>query len=194
MLDLSDNRNAVVSGQGEMEYIIDDEDCDDIFEDIREYLSNDDYYTAATEFMDTIAYYIDEDEDEEYNEDKPMSYYDYDEEYDEDSDIYSNINEYTIGRIVHALLALLITLFIMWFIISRSGGKITVNRSTYLDDYRSRVVAKEDRYIRTKRTKRRISNDTAHSHHSSSLFLFLFIIFAIFTVGNITGSIFADAV
>ena len=82
--------------------------------------------------------------------------------------IYDNLSERDYARIVHAIFAFGITFIIMWIMVARSGGRITVNKSTYMDEYRSKIVAKEDKYIRTKRTKRRISNDNNRSHRSSS--------------------------
>lgn len=166
MLDLSKNRYAVVSGQGELEYLVEDDSCDDIFQDIKEYLSEDDYFTAATAFMETIEYYIDVVEEEDYDSE---DWDDSDDTYDSDDFEESGMSDEQIEMLVYLCVPFAVSSIILYLVISLSGGRMTVNRSTYLDSVRSRVVAREDRYLRT-RTQRRRVEDHSHStsHHSSS--------------------------
>lgn len=41
----------------------------------------------------------------------------------------------------------------------RSGGRVTVNRATYEDSSNSSVIDRQDRYIRTTVTKRKIEKN-----------------------------------
>ena len=74
---------------------------------------------------------------------------------------------------------LAVSLFVAWFVlrkmISHSGGVVTVDGSTYIDDAQSGVVKRQDNYIRTTVTQVKRSNDsdsgggsTSDGHSSSS--------------------------
>ncbi len=61
------------------------------------------------------------------------------------------------------LVALAIAGIVVFCMAYQSGGKVTVNESTYMDANNSRLLARHDRYLRTQTTRRRKPSESTNS-------------------------------
>jgi len=57
------------------------------------------------------------------------------------------------------IVALLVGGVVVWIMIRNSGGRVTVNRQTYEDQAASGILGRQDQYINTTVTKRKIERD-----------------------------------
>ncbi|MCI8408490.1 MAG: TPM domain-containing protein [Lachnospiraceae bacterium] len=139
-IDLSSNRYADISGQNDLKTKLDDGRRTKILKKIKSNLSNKDYVKAYTKYIKTVN---------RYQKIKP------------------GINPDNIFlKIWFQLLISIITgAIIIGIMIYQSGGKMTANGQTYLNRERSKILRKDDYYIRTHttRTKRETNSNNDSS-------------------------------
>lgn len=145
-IDLSSNRYADISGQNDLKTKLDDSRRTKILKKIKSNLSNKDYVKAYTKYIKMVN---------RYQKIKP------------------GINPDNIFlKIWFQLLISIITgMIIIGIMVYQSGGKMTANGQTYLNRERSKILRKDDYYIRTHttRTKRETNsnNDSPGGGYSS---------------------------
>lgn len=122
-------RFTVIQGYGSNEQLINDDNIEYILDAVTPYLSSADYLNACKEFAKGVAFYL-ESPSYEYGH-RP---------------IYFNI-------FFQAGIALIIGAVAVAIMAYQSGGTMTTNNHTYLDESHSGVVAKRDMYIRTSVSK-----------------------------------------
>lgn len=158
LLNLEENNRSVnIHGYGNAEYYINNDRIEHMIDDIYSDLQNGEYYDALKLFAKESAYYM--------NEEKGVSTspatgskgsgYNYGESsYNGPSNYYGekedNILYNTWVQLVGALVVGGITIAIM---IGNSGGRVTTNSHTYLDEHNSGLIAHRDDYIRTTTTR-----------------------------------------
>jgi len=129
----SSNRGVEIQGYGNAEYNINNERINHILDDITPMLSDGKNYKAIVNFQKQVAFY--------------MTHIDSSDHFvDTDNLIYFNIFfQLAVALVIGAVVVIIMAL--------QSGGKVTVNNRTYLDEQNSRVVANQDYYISTTITK-----------------------------------------
>lgn len=145
-IDLSSNRYADISGQNDLKTRLDDGRRTKILKKIKSNLSNKDYVKAYTKYIKTVN---------RYQKIKPGINPD---------NIFLKIwFQFIISIITGAI--------IIGIMVYQSGGKMTANGQTYLNRERSKILRKDDYYIRTHttRTKRETNsnNDSPGGGYSS---------------------------
>ena len=163
-------RDVYIQGYGQCEFYLNNDRIEYILDDIIPYLSDGDYYDAMELFIDEVVYYMGEsqgvDFEYEYGED-------YGESWDGPSNYYPDSEAMTpsmkLKQIPWSAIILIsfviggITVAIMS---SSSGGKMTVNSHSYLDETNSRFTVKRDDFIRTDVTKRKKPQETTRTTSS----------------------------
>lgn len=139
-VDLSENRYADISGQNELKTKLDSERCTLASEKIVSYLHEKDYANAYSKYMKTVN---------RYQKIKPGL----------------NPDSFFLKIWFHIIVSLLTGGIIIGIMIYNSGGKMTANGQTYLDENRSRLLRRDDFYVRTHttRTKRETSSNSGSS-------------------------------
>ncbi len=122
-------RFTVIQGYGTNEELINDDNIEYILDAVSPYLSSGDYYKACKEFANGVKFYLG----------SPSYEYGH-------RPIYFNI-------FFQAGIALIIGAVAVGIMAYQSGGTMTTNNHTYLDEGHSGVVAKRDMYIRTSVSK-----------------------------------------
>lgn len=158
-------RNVYIQGYGLCEFYINNDRIEYILDDIVPYLSDAYYYDALELFIDEVVYYMGQDKGVSFEYEDGQ---DYGEAYGGESDYYevSLTPAQAIRSVPFGLIALIscaiggISLAIM---ASGSGGKVTINNRSYLDNAHSGLTASRDDYIRTTVTKRRKPQETSSS-------------------------------
>ena len=158
-------RNVYIQGYGLCEFYINNDRIGYILDDIVPYLSDAYYYDALELFIDEVVYYMGQDKGVSFEYEDGQ---DYGEAYGGESDYYevSLTPAQAIRSVPFGLIALIscaiggISLAIM---ASGSGGKVTINNRSYLDNAHSGLTASRDDYIRTTVTKRRKPQETSSS-------------------------------
>ncbi len=153
----SDDRGVEIQGYGNAEYYLNNDRIEHILDDIVKLLQKDDFYGAMEEFAKQAAYYMNEDKgvntapatgdinsDNYYGESGYAGPSDY---YNEKED---NIFYNTFFQLAIAVIIGTVTVGIM---AANSGGRVTVQGRTYLDEQHSGIVATRDDYIRTTTTR-----------------------------------------
>lgn len=160
-----DNRGVEIQGYGEDEYRISNPRVESILDYIRSYLTDGQYYVAATVFLEETEYYLKTDPDiySDSSVSSDSNYADSDKYYRKEqrkeaveNSIFSNI-------IVQILISCGIAGIAVFIMAYNSGGRNTVNERTYLDSNRSRVVGRRDQYIRTNTTRVRKPQNNSSS-------------------------------
>lgn len=145
----TDPGHVEIQGYGQCEYYISDNRIESILNYIYPSLKNKNFYQAMEKFISQVNYYM---------EDEPESDYTHTEE---DNQAYENVRNnktksgplFQIGNQITLAIGIgAATVLLMAF---GSGGRNTVNSSTYLEHGNSRVLARQDIYLRTTTTKRR---------------------------------------
>lgn len=151
-------RNVYIQGYGQCEFYISNDRIEHILDDIISYhLSSDEYYDAMVLFIDEVVYYMGQDKGVSFDYEDGQ---DYGEAYGGPSDYYqvSFTPAQALRYVPFGMIALIsfaiggISLAIM---ASGSGGKVTINNRSYLDNAHSGLTASRDDYVRTTVTKRR---------------------------------------
>ena len=166
-------RNVYIQGYGKCEFYISNDRIEHILDDIIVYhLADDRYYDGMTLFIDEVVYYMGQDAGVSFEYEAGQDY----------GETYNGLTEYyqvsftpvqAIRYVPFGLIALIsfaiggISLAVM---AASSGGKVTINNRSYLDNAHSGLTASRDDYIRTTVTKRRKpqENTTNHSGPRSS--------------------------
>ena len=158
-------RNVYIQGYGKCEFYINNDRIEYILDDIVPYLSDADYYNALELFIDEVVYYMGQDKGVSFEYEEGQ---DYGEAYGGESDYYEvsltpaqAIRSVPFGLI--ALISLAIGGISLAVMASGSGGKVTINNRSYLDNAHSGLTASRDDYIRTTVTKRRKPQETSSS-------------------------------
>lgn len=153
----SNNRGYEIQGYGSAEFSISDSRIEDILDEMYGDMVAGNYTDAINTYVQEVYY--------------ACTSFDY-QDYDENPDNYiphSNGPDYN-SRLYHPLMQLAcaagIALIIVIIMVSNSGGKTTVNQSTYLDKSDSRLLARYDHYVRTSTSKRRKPSDSSGSGRS----------------------------
>lgn len=163
------NRGVEIQGYGDAEYYIQNDRIEHILDDITPLLSDNDYYKAMVEFAKQVAYYMNEtngvNTSPVYGEEGTGNYYG-EASYNGPSDYYGEefifFNPFIQIGISIAIGA--ITVGIMAY---DSGGRVTVNNRTYLDNQHSNLIDRRDDYIRTVTTRvRKPSNNNGDGRSS----------------------------
>ncbi|NLU51263.1 MAG: hypothetical protein GXX10_00105 [Clostridiaceae bacterium] len=158
------NRGVEIQGYGQDEFRMNNSRIEFVLDEVVPHLSNGDYYTAFTTFLEKTRYYLGKDpsEDKVIRTPNP-NYAGSDKNYQKElrrNNIFYNIW-------FQLLVSLGIGGIVAGVLVHNSGGKVTVNDRTYLDSQNSRVVDHWDRYIRTTTTKVRNSSSSSGSSSSS---------------------------
>lgn len=139
-IDLSPNRYADISGQGDLKYKLDDSRCKKVSVKISSSLTAKNYTKAYSKYMQLVN---------RYQKIKP------------------GINPDNIFLKIwfQLLISVIIGGIIIGVMIYHSGGKMTASGQTYLDREHSSLVRRHDHYIRTHttRTKRQTDSDSSSS-------------------------------
>lgn len=143
-IDLSSNRYADISGQKDLKTKLDDNRCTKAFNKIKSNLSNKDYVKAYTKYMKTVN---------RYQKIKPGI----------------NPDNILLKIWFQLLISIIVGAIIIGIMVYQSGGKMTANGQTYLNRERSKILRKDDYYIRTHttRTKRETSSNNSSVGGSS---------------------------
>jgi uncharacterized protein len=126
-IDMS-NRYVDVSGQEIAETKLNNERCTQLSEKIAPYLSTGDYYKACSKYIKTVNNYV---------------------------GVKVGIDpEFILLKTwFQLLIGLVVASVTVGIMVANSGGRVTVNQGTYLDQKDSRILAKRDLYVRTTTTK-----------------------------------------
>lgn len=143
-IDLSSNCYADISGQKDLKTKLDDNRCTKAFNKIKSNLSNKDYVKAYTKYMKTVN---------RYQKIKPGI----------------NPDNILLKIWFQLLISIIVGAIIIGIMVYQSGGKMTANGQTYLNRERSKILRKDDYYIRTHttRTKRETSSNNSSVGGSS---------------------------
>lgn len=141
----SNHRYAEISGQGNLKIKINNERCIKAFSKIKSSLHDSDYAKAYTKYMKVVNQY---------------------------QKINPNMNpdNLLLKSWFQLLISIIVGALIIGMMIYHSGGKMTANGQTYLNRERSKILRKDDYYIRTHttRTKRETSSSDSNVGGSSS--------------------------
>lgn len=165
-------RNVFIQGYGQCEFYINNDRIEHILDDIISYyLSSDEYYDGMTLFIDEVVYYMGQKQGVsfEYKDGQ-----DYGETYGGTTNYYEvSLTPAQAFRFVPFGLIALISFAIggisLAISAASSGGKVTINNRSYLDNAHSGLTASRDDYVRTTVTKRRKpqENNTSSGPRSS---------------------------
>ncbi|MGE6260093.1 TPM domain-containing protein [Heyndrickxia sporothermodurans] len=162
-----EERDVHLAGYGKAEDYLDDGRLDSIREEITPVLSDGNYFQAFSDYMTLSHEYMGEEpsgSSEEYTD------HDLDtghEEYvgDETGGDQENIFFQWWFQLIASLFVAGIVVAIMAF---QSGGRVTVNAQTYINNNQSKVISRYDRFVRKTVTKqlkpKNDSNNSGHSH------------------------------
>lgn len=146
-MDPSD-RGFEIQPYGDAENYIDTYRINHMVDDIKPMLSDGKYYEAMIKFAKETSYY--------------MNQPNLDKEYLDTDVIFFNI-------FFQLAVALVIGAIVVGIMAIQSGGRITVNNHTYLDEQNSGIIARRDDYIRTTMTRvRKPSNNSGGSSGGGS--------------------------
>ena len=144
-LDVSSNRYISVIGQGKAATNMDTEREKMIAEKLVSYMKKQDYPKTCQTFMKLSNRYL---------------------------QVKPGINPEAIYLKLwfQILISVLLSGIVVGLMAINSGGKMTTNQKTYLDEEHSNLLAKRDRYIRTSvtRTKRETNHDTSDHNGNDS--------------------------
>lgn len=165
------NRDATIQGYGDAEYYINNDRIEYILDDIIRILRDGNYYNAIEEFAKQVSYYMNQEKGVNTSPatgDPGSGKYYGESSYSGPSDYYGDPDNIFFNTFFQLAIALVIGAIVVMIMAFQSGGKITVNNRTYLDDQHSRVVASQDDYIRTTTTRiRKPTNNTKGGGRSS---------------------------
>lgn len=158
LLNLEENNRSVnIQGYKNAEYYVNNDRIEHILDDITPYLQEGDFYYAMELFAKESAYYMNEEKGVKVapaTGSKNSGNYYGESSYDGPSNYYGqekdNILYNTWLQLAGALVIGGITIAIM---IGNSGGRITTNNRTYLNESNSSLIAHRDDYIRTTTTR-----------------------------------------
>lgn len=154
-MDPSD-RGVEIQGYGDAEYYVNNDRIEYMLDDITPKLSDEDYYDAMVLYAKEAAYYMNEKKGVDTSPatgTKGSGNYYGESSYAGPSNYYGRGGNIFFNTWFQLALALLIGAIAVGVMAFQSGGRITVNNRTYLDEEHSRVVARRDDYIRTTVTR-----------------------------------------
>ncbi|MFV0342679.1 MAG: TPM domain-containing protein [Anaerocolumna sp.] len=151
------NRSVYIQGYGNAEYYVNNDRIEYILDDITPHLKDGAYYDALELFAKEAAYYMQEETGVKVSPATGLegsgNYYG-ESSYDGPSNYYGqeedNILYNTWVQLICALVIGGITIAVM---IGNSGGRITTNNRTYLNEGNSGLISHRDDYIRTTTTR-----------------------------------------
>lgn len=162
----SGNRGVEIQGYGDAEYYINNDRTEYILDDIAPMLNDGDYYDAMIEYCKEVAYYMKE---EKGVNTSPVTgaegsgnYYG-ESSYSGPSDYYGQEESIFFNTLFQLGLAIVIGAIAVAIMAIQSGGKVTVNKYTYMDEQSSRILARQDNYIRTTTTRVRKPQNNSNS-------------------------------
>lgn len=147
-----EQRDIYLAGFKKAEDALDNETLDNIREEITPALSDGDYLEAFSTFMHESAYYL---VDDPANLENDYDYSDIDEarnEYREENNA-SGMPAFFFHWGFQLIASLVIAGIIVSIMVFQSGGKVTVDGNTYMDN--SKIINRQDRFIRKTVTKQR---------------------------------------
>lgn len=149
----SNNRGYEIQGYGSAEFAVSDSRIEDILDEMYGDMAAGNYTNAINTYVQEVYY--------------ACTSFDY-QDYEENPDDYvphgaTNYNSGMYNPLMQLACSAGIALIIVILMVSSSGGKVTVNQSTYLDKSDSRLLARYDHYIRTSTSKRRKPSDSGGS-------------------------------
>lgn len=155
------NRGVEIQGYGQDEYRMNESRIEFVLDEVVPYLSDGDYYSAFNTFLEKTRYYLGKDPSEDNVIRTPNPNY-------ADSDVhyrYENRSDSILRNIwVQLLISLGIGGIVVGIMVFNSGGKVTVNERTYLDQGSSKIKAQWDKYLYTTTTKVRNSTSSSSGH------------------------------
>lgn len=153
----SNNRGYEIQGYGSAEFAVDDSTIENILDNMYDDM-------VAGNYTDAIETFV-------YNVDTACALFDY-EDYENHPEAYTphtngpDYREGVYNPLFQLVCSAAIALIAVMIMVYNSGGKMTVNQSTYLDRSDSRLLARYDHYIRTSTSKRRKpSNSSSGGGH-----------------------------
>lgn len=175
-----------IQGYGSAETILNDNRIEYVLDDISEYFRENDYYSAFLNFGKQANYYAtlpaenssngSNSSNNGYNNTSPNGSYGND-SYNGHGTSSQNSSDYAqkqfVENIVYntgfqLLAAVIIGVIVVAIMASRSGGSVTTNNRTYLNEGNSGITARRDDYIRTSVTKvKRPEPNTNHNSNSN---------------------------
>ncbi len=130
------NREVYLAGFGKAETLLDDQRLDQIREKIMPYLRNGDYQAAFEQYIQLSSKYMNY---------KPGV----------------NPDSFLLNIWFQTAAAILLGIIIVWIMAARTGGRVTVSRTTYEDASASGLLDHYDRFIRTSVSKRKIERNNS---------------------------------
>ena len=160
-------RNVYIQGYGKCEFYISNDRIEHMLDDIIIFhLADDRYYEGMILFIDEVVYYMGQDTGVSFEYEDGQEY----------GETYNGLTEYyhvsltpaqalqSVPFSIIALIAFAIGGISLAIMAANSGGKVTINNRSYLDNAHSGLTASRDDYIRTTVTKRRKPQE----NHSNS--------------------------
>lgn len=152
----SNDRGVEIQGYGDAEYYVNNDRIEYMLDDIVPLLSDGNYYDAMVQYAKEVAYYMNEEEGVNTSPttgaEGSGNYYG-ESSYAGSSDYYGQEENIFFNTFFQLAIALVIGAIVVGTMALQSGGKITVNNHTYLDEEHSRVIAHRDDYLRTTITR-----------------------------------------
>ncbi len=162
----SGNRGVEIQGYGDAEYYINNDRTEYILDDIAPMLNDGDYYDAMIEYCKEVAYYMNEEKGVNTSPatgtEGSSNYYG-ESAYSGPSNYYGQEKSIFFNTFFQLIIAIGIGAIAVAVMAIQSGGKVTVNKYTYMDEQSSRILAREDNYVRTTTTRVRKPTDNSGS-------------------------------
>lgn len=169
-----DNRWVEIQSYGKAEYYVNNDRTEYMLDDISEILKNGDYKDAFIEFAKQAAYYMNESKGVKEtpasgNPDYNGGSGNYGESgYNGPSDYYGEKDENPLyNTVIQLVIALIIGGISVGVMAANSGGRMTAQGRTYLDEGRSGLLDHRDDYLRTTTTRVKKPTDNNSSGRSS---------------------------
>lgn len=162
----SGNRGVEIQGYGDAEYYVNNDRIEYILDDIAPMLNDGDYYDAMIEYCKEVAYYMNEEKGVNTSPatgtEGSGNYYG-ESAYSGPSNYYGQEKSIFFNTFFQLIIAIGIGAIAVTVMAIQSGGKVTVNKYTYMDEQSSRILAREDNYVRTTTTRVRKPTDNSGS-------------------------------
>ncbi|MDF2872796.1 MAG: hypothetical protein K0R05_4371 [Anaerocolumna sp.] len=172
-----DNRWVEIQGYGKAEYYVNNDRIEYMLDDISEILKNGDYKDAFIEFAKQAAYYMNESKgvketpasgNTDYSGSTGSGNYG-ESGYNGPSDYYGEKEENPLyNTVIQLIIALIIGGISVGVMAANSGGRMTAQGRTYLDEGRSGLLDHRDDYLRTTTTRVKKPTDNNNSSGRSS--------------------------
>lgn len=174
LVDMS-NRVVFMEGYGTAETYIHSKRIATIIDEITPFLSDGNYYEAFSIYIDRSAAYMGDDTDLNFDHDysvgtpqndNPDAPY-YDETWPDDYGTPQNTGENLLANgFFQFLVAIIIGIITVVLMAARSGGSMTADSATYMDQNQSGLIGRRDDYIRTQVTRVPKPKENSNNHAS----------------------------